>query len=95
MASPHGAEQDYQRSIVRCQNVLRVLTGVILGAFGLIVAMTTWSTGGFVQVTAKGLYYVIILSAVASLGTWVYRLLMEKQAAQGTVGGMAHKGQEG
>ena len=95
MESARGAERDYQRIAIVCQKVLRVLTGVILGAFVLIIAMTTCSTGGFVQATAKSLYYVIVLSALASLGTWVYRLLMEKQAGRGTGGGMARRGQEG
>lgn len=61
--------------------VLRFLTGVMIVAFLLIVVLTTISTGPFVQVTARGLYFLILAVPVASLLTWVLRLWAERRAA--------------
>ena len=74
--------RDYGASIARCQRILRFMTVAIMVSFLLIIILTTASTGGFVQVTAKGLYHVILLSAVASLVTWVVRIRLEKRMGQ-------------
>lgn len=63
----------------RCQRVLHALTAVMIGAFVLIVLFTTFSTGGFVQVTGRALYFLILAAAVLSLGTWVLRVLTERR----------------
>jgi hypothetical protein len=75
-ASNAGLET--QERIQNCQRVLRLMTGVILGAFVLIILMTTLSTGPAVQATGKLLYYLIVLAALCSLGVWLYRLRMER-----------------
>jgi membrane protein implicated in regulation of membrane protease activity len=80
--------------IALCQKVLRLLTGVILGAFALIIAMTAVSTSPFVQVTAKGLYYLIVLAALASLVTWLYRLQIERRGSDTRPATMAQKGKD-
>lgn len=92
METVQSSKKDYQRSIAICQSVLRLLTIVILSAFVLIIAMTTVSTGGFVQMVAKGLYYLIVLSALVSLGIWICRLRMERGAAGSGMAGMAQRG---
>ncbi len=67
-----------------CQRILHALTGVMIGAFALIVLFTTFSTGGFVQVTGRGLYFLILAAAVTSFGTWVMRVLAEKRLGKDT-----------
>jgi len=71
--------RDSRETIATCQKILRFTTGVILTAFVLIIALTTISTGPFMQVAGKALYYVIVLDAVVSLGTWYYRTRLEKR----------------
>ena len=80
------AERDYSETIEFCQKVLRINTGIILAAFVLIIAMTTVSTGPFVQLAGKALYYVIVLDAVASLGIWYYRTRLEKRVSDPDLG---------
>ncbi len=70
---------EVQERIQRCQRFLRLMTGIILGAFGLIILMSTVSTGPLVQTSGKLLYYLIVLAAFSSLGVWLYRVRMEKQ----------------
>lgn len=65
-----------------CQRILRVLTGVMIGAFGLIVLLTTVSTGPFAQVAGRGLYFAILACAAVSLGTWLARLCAERRAGR-------------
>ncbi len=74
--------RDYGGAIAKCQRILRFMTVAIMISFLLIIILTTASTGGFVQVTAKGLYHVILLSALASLVTWVVRIRLEKRMGQ-------------
>ena len=62
------------------RRVLRFLTGVMIVAFVLIVVLTTISTGPFVQVVARGLYFLILAVPVASLLTWILRLCAEMRA---------------
>lgn len=73
---------EVQERIQGCQRFLRLMTGVILGAFALIILMTTLSTGPVVQTSGKLLYYVILLAALCSLGVWLYRIRMERSIAQ-------------
>ena len=74
-----GADRETQERIQSCQRVLRLMTGIILGAFALIILMTTVSTGEVVQAGGKLLYYLIALAALCSLGVWLYRLKIEKR----------------
>ena len=62
-----------------CQRILHGLTGVMIGAFGLIVLFTTFSTGRFVQITGRGLYFLILAAAVMSLGAWLVRVRAERR----------------
>ena len=70
---------EIEATVKRCHRMMRVATGVILAAFVLIIGMTTFSTGPFVQAVGKGLYYVILLSILLSLGVWYYRTKLEKK----------------
>jgi len=70
------------RIIAACQKILRLMTGIILGAFVVIIVMTTVSTGPFVQASGKLLYYLIVLAALFSLGTWIWRVKLEKRAGK-------------
>lgn len=77
-----SADLDTQERIQSCQRVLRLMTGVILGAFAIIILMTTVSTGEVVQTAGRLLYYLIVLAALCSLGVWLYRLSIEKRLGQ-------------
>ena len=83
-------------AVAICHKILRAMTGIILGTFAVIIAMTTvstgpfvqvngqlfYSTGSFVQTSGKLLYYLIVLAALLSLGAWLYRIRLEKQAGK-------------
>lgn len=68
-----------QRQLDVCHQVMRAMTGVFLVAFGLIIVLTTFSTGPFVRMTGKGLYYLILMSGLVSFVTWAYRSRLEKR----------------
>ena len=67
------------KHLAYCQLFMRAATAVIMGAFLSIIILTTASTGAFVQVTAKVLYYVIVSCAIISVVVWLYRARLEKQ----------------
>ena len=70
---------DHSQSIATCQRILRSLTGVMIGAFVLIVILTTISVGDVVQILGRGLYYSILASAVISLAVWGVRVRLERE----------------
>ena len=72
---------DTIKSIEMCQKVLRLFTGLILAAFISIILLTTFSTGAFVQVAGKILYFTIVSSGIACLVVWLYRGKLEKRLA--------------
>lgn len=74
--------QTFRETIDRCLKVLRFSTGVILAAFGLIIIITTFSTGKWAQLIGKALYYIIVIDALVSLGAWYYRTRLEKNLAK-------------
>ena len=69
--------------IVMCQRALKWLTITIMTSILLVVAMTTVSTGSFVQVVGKGLYFVVDGAAVTSLAVWSVRLRLQKRLGTG------------
>ena len=75
----YGSGGGYRLAITWCQRILRVLTAAIMVSFVLIITLTSLSTGSFVQVTAKGLYQFIIISAFVSAVTWLTRLRLERK----------------
>lgn len=77
-----SADLETQERIQHCQRFLRLMTGVILGAFAVIILMTTISTGEVVQTLGRLLYYLIVLAALCSLAVWMYRLKIEKNLGQ-------------
>lgn len=64
-------------AITKCNRLLRLTTVLILGAFVLIIVSTTISTGPLVQHLGKIMYWIIVISAVGSLGIWMYRGQLE------------------
>ncbi len=70
---------DYTQSIATCQRILRSLTGAMIGAFVLIVILTTISVNEAIQIIGRGLYYVILASTVISLVVWIVRIRFERQ----------------
>lgn len=78
-ASEGAPDSPTAQRIAQCHGILRAMTGVFLVSFGLIIVMTTFSTGPFVRVAAKGLYYLILLSGAVSFATWLYRTRLEKR----------------
>ena len=70
------------KTLMLCQKMLRINTGVILAAFALIIILTTISTAEWVRMTGKVLYYVIVSQALASAMTWYYRTRLEKALAR-------------
>ena len=69
---------DYSLRLVWCQRILRALYVAMMVSILLIISMTAASTGVFVQVTAKALYHLILLSALVSLATWMLRVRLER-----------------
>ena len=74
-----GEDRENDPALRVCQQILRSATIVILVSFALIIVSTTVSTGPFVQVLGKALYYVIVLGVVVSLATWIFRGRLEKR----------------
>ena len=79
MENPQNRPKDFEKTVANCQRVLRLTTGVFLTAFVLIIAMTTLSTGPYVRFAAKGLYFLILISALTSVAVWIYRNRTEKR----------------
>ena len=79
MENHPNSGKDFARIVANCQRVLRLTTAVFLVAFVLIIAMTTLSTGPYVRIAAKALYFLILLSALTSVGVWIYRNKTEKR----------------
>ena len=79
MENPQNGQKDYEKIVANCQRVLRLTTGVFLTAFVLIIAMTSFSTGFYVRVAAKALYFLILISALTSIAVWIYRNRTEKR----------------
>ena len=71
--------QHLVKQVGYCQLFMRFATGVIMAAFVGIIVLTTVSTGDFVQVVAKILYFVIVGSGLASFAVWIYRTRLEKR----------------
>jgi hypothetical protein len=86
-----GERLRLEELVARCHRVLHALTGVMIGAFVLIVLFTTFSTGVFVQVVGRGLYFLILAAAVLSLGAWLLRVHSERRLGRAGVsaGGVA------
>lgn len=82
MAEVGDTGRDPTATLESCQRILRALTGVMIGAFGLIVLLTTVSTGPFAQVAGRGLYFAILTCAAVSLGAWLARLRAERRAGR-------------
>ena len=78
MEPPDDLNRDYERTASTCERILHLMTGVILGSFVLIIVLTTTSTGVYVRVGAKALYYLILVSALVWLGTWIYGKRLKK-----------------
>ena len=62
-----------------CHRALKWLTITIMTSILLVIAMTTFSTGTFVQVAGKGLYFVVIGAAITSVAIWSVRLRLQKR----------------
>ena len=74
-----STDNGHRRAIAICERIYHVVTGVIIGAFVLIIAMTTVSTGDLVRSSGKILYYVIALSILVSLASWYCRRRAERR----------------
>ncbi|NKB72536.1 MAG: hypothetical protein GKR89_36130 [Candidatus Latescibacteria bacterium] len=71
-------QEDINQALQRCQTLLRGMTIGILAALGLIIVLTTISTGAFVQIGAKALFYLILLQLLISLFVWRRRVKWSK-----------------
>ena len=65
--------------IVMCHRALKWLTVTIMTSILLVIAMTTFSTGTFVQIAGKGLYFVVIGAAITSVAIWSVRVRLQKR----------------
>ncbi|MFT5089934.1 MAG: hypothetical protein ACI906_002269 [Candidatus Latescibacterota bacterium] len=63
-----------------CHKVIRYCTGVILGAFVLMIVITTISSDPWVLSFGKALYWLIVGAAFFSLAVWLWRKNLEKDA---------------
>ena len=75
---------DHSHNIATCQRILRSLTGAMIGAFILIVVLTTFSVGEPVQIIGRGLYFIILASVVVSLAVWAVRVRFEREMGKNT-----------
>jgi hypothetical protein len=66
------------QTLAWCQLAYRVTTAAILGAFVLLVIVTTVSTAPWVQWVGKFLYYAIVAGAALSAAVWYIRSRLEK-----------------
>ncbi len=66
------------QALAWCQLAYRVTTAAILGAFVVLVVITTVSTAPWVQWLGKLLYYAIVAGAVLSAAVWYVRSRIEK-----------------
>lgn len=69
--------------IAMCQKALKWLTITIMTSILLVVGMTTASTGTFVQLAGKGLYFLVVGAAVLSLAIWSVRVRIQKRLHRG------------
>jgi hypothetical protein len=76
---PPLSSVNHTRSIFACQQVLRSLTAAMIGAFVLIVILTTISVNEAIQIVGQGLYFIILASVVISLFVWLVRIRFERQ----------------
>ena len=74
-----GTVADTEAPSRTSQQIMRAATTVILVAFVLIVVATTVSTGHFVQVLGKTLFYAIAAGAAVLLVTWLHRSWVERR----------------
>ena len=57
-------------------NIMRFGTGIMLGAFVVIILSTTFSTADWVVSLGKVMYWVIVSITLLSLCIWVVRSLL-------------------
>lgn len=69
--------------IAMCQKALKWLTVTIMTSILLVIAMTTFSTGTFVQIAGKGLYFVVTGAAITSVAIWMMRVRLQKRLGRG------------
>lgn len=69
--------------IAMCHRALKWLTITIMTSILLVIAMTTFSTGTFVQIAGKGLYLVVIGAAIVSVAVWSVRVRLQKRLGRG------------
>ena len=62
-----------------CQRALKWLTVAILISILLVIVMTTFSTGTFVQIAGKGLYFTVVGAAITSVAVWSVRVRLQKR----------------
>ena len=65
--------------IFMCQRALKWLTAAIMISILLVIAMTTLSTGTFVQIAGKGLYFTVVGAAITSVAIWSVRVRLQKR----------------
>lgn len=77
--TPELRGEKVRAEVAVCHRVLHVATGIILGAFVLIILTTTFSTGPAARTLGKACYFVIVVCALISLMVWYYRTRLEKR----------------
>ena len=75
--------ESFVAMIAMCQKALKWLTITIMISILLVIGMTTVSTGTFVQLAGKGLYFVVVGAAVLSLSIWSVRVHIQKRLHRG------------
>ena len=69
--------------IAMSQRALKWLTIAIMISILLVIAMTTFSTGTFVQIAGKGLYFVGVGAAITGVAIWGVRVRLQKRLGRG------------
>lgn len=72
-------------------NIMRFGTGIMLGAFAVIILTTTFSTADWVASLGKVMYWVIVSIALLSLCMWIVGRALRMWVLRSRVSGKGEK----
>ncbi|MBJ66725.1 MAG: hypothetical protein CME28_01790 [Gemmatimonadetes bacterium] len=73
------------------ENIMRFGTGIMLGAFAVIIMTTTFSTADWVASLGKVMYWVILSIALLSLCMWIMVRALRMWGVRSRLSGKSEK----
>lgn len=73
------------------ENIMRFGTGIMLGAFAVIIMTTTFSTADWVASLGKVMYWVILSIALFSLCMWIMVRVLRMWGMRSRLSGKGEK----